>query len=263
LIRGTDTDTMSDRPLKVVARWRALLVSAAGKPKLGRARMLLVTALVVAAALVASAAALAGPSAPPPAARNLALSYFTTGLTRAEVVSIAGRAEHDYRIDEGRIVAIRPGSIDLLERDGTRQTIPVAGRVFGLLRGTRVVTVRDNGGPATQVRPSGQARVLGRAFFGATFVRAEVLFYVGKAAHDYRIDEGRIVSAKAGSSITLLERDGTRQAIPISASTVVSANGQPVDQSALVKGQTAVTIREGDGPAEQILLATGLALGRR
>jgi len=226
--------------------------------------MLLVATLVVTVALVASAAGLAGPNAPPQAARDLALTYFSTGLTRAEVVSIGGRAEHDYRIDEGRIVAIRPGSIDLLERDGTRQTIPIAGRVVGvLLRGTRVVTVRDNGGPATQVRPSGQARILGRAFFGPTFVRAEVLFYLGKSAHDYRIDEGRIVAAKAGSSITLLERDGTRQAIPVSASTVVSANGQPVDQSALVKGQAAVTIREGDGPAEQILLATGLALGRR
>src|SRR5579859_1144719 len=124
-------------------------------PPLALARMLLVTALVVAVALVASAAGLAGPSAPPPAARNLALSYFSTGLTRAEVVSIAGRTEHDYRIDEGRIVAMRPGSIDLLERDGTRQTIPVAGRPagLGLVRGTRVVTVRDNGGPATQVRP--------------------------------------------------------------------------------------------------------------
>jgi hypothetical protein len=225
--------------------------------------MLLVATLVVTVALVASAAGLAGPNAPPQAARDLALTYFSTGLTRAEVVAIGGRAEHDYRIDEGRIVAIRPGSIDLLERDGTRQTIPVAGRVFGLLRGTRVVTVRDNGGPATQVRPSGQARLLGRAFFGATFVRAEVLFYLGRSAHDYRIDEGRIVAAKAGTSITLLERDGTRQAIPVSASTVVSANGQPVDQSALVRGQTAVTIREGDGPAEQILLATGIALGRR
>ena len=230
-----------------------------------RARTLLVTTLVVAVALVASAVALAGPSAPPPAARNLALSYFSTGLTRAEVVSVAGRAEHDYRIDEGRIVAMRPGAIDLLERDGTRQTIPVAGRpaALGLVRGTRVVTVRDNGGPATQVRPSGQARALGKVFFGATFVRAGVLFYLGKSAHDYRIDEGRIVAVKAGSSITLLERDGTRQAIPVSSSTVVSANGQPVDQSALLKGQTAVTIREGDGPAEQILLATGLALGRR
>ena len=235
------------------------------------ARMLLVAIVSAVAALVVSTAGLAGPSAPPTAARDLALTYFSTGLTRAEVVSVVGRAEHDYRIDEGRVVAIRPGSIDLLERDGTRQTIAIAGparagRGLGagvLVRGTRVVTVTDNGGPATQIRPSNQARLLGRAFFGATFVRAEVLFYQGKTPHDYRIDEGRIVAVKQGSSLTLLERDGTRQAIEISPSTIVSANGQPVDQSALVKGTAAVTIREGDGPASQIILATGLAVGRR
>lgn len=242
------------------------------RPPFALARMLLAAAAVAIAALAASAAGLAGPNAPPLAARDLALTYFSNGLTRAEVVSIVGRAEHDYRIDEGRIVAIRPGAIDLLERDGTRQTIAtspqtqIGGRVLGptvLVRGTRVVTVRDNGGPATQVRPSGQARLLGRAFFGATFVRAEVLFYQGRTPHDFRIDEGRIIAVKAGSTITLLERDGTKQVIPVNASTVISANAQPVDQTTLARGQTAVTIREGDGPAEQILLATGLVLGRR
>lgn len=232
------------------------------------ARMVLVAALGV-VALVGPAAGLAGPTAPPAAARDLALTYFATGLTRAEIVTVAGRAEHDYRIDEGRLVAVRPGAIDLLERDGTRQTIAInrkiqaGGRILGptvLVRGTRVVTVRDNGGPAMQVRPSNQSRVLGRGFFGPTFVRAEVLFYQGGAAHDFRIDEGRIVAAKPNSSLTLLERDGTSQAIQISASTIVSANGQPVDQSALVKGQTAVAIRDGDAPASQVLLATGLTL---
>ena len=233
------------------------------------ARMVLVATVAV-AALVASAAGLAGSSAPPTAARDLALTYFSTGLTRAEVVTVGPRVEHDYRIDEGRIVAIRPGSIDLLERDGTRQTIAVTrqGRLVGraagiLVRGTRVVTVRDNGAPASQIRQSGQARVIGKAFFGPAFVRAEVLFYQGKVAHDYRIDEGQIVSVKPNSSITLAERDGTRQPIAISASTIVAANGQPVDQGSLVKGQTAVTIREGDGPASQILLATGIVLGGR
>ncbi len=233
------------------------------------AKMVLVTAVAV-AALVVSAAGFAGPNAPPTAARDLALTYFSTGLTRAEVVTVGGRVEHDFRIDEGRIVAIRPGSIDLLERDGTRQTIAVnrqvrlVGRAAGILvRGTRVVTVRDNGEPASQIRQSGQARIIGRAFFGPTFVRAEVLFYQGKVAHDYRIDEGQIVAVKPNSSITLLERDGTRQAIAISANTIVAANGQPIDQASLVKGQTAVTIREGDGPASQILLATGLLVGGR
>jgi hypothetical protein len=232
--------------------------------------MVLVATLGV-AALVGSATGLAGPTAPPTAARDLALTYFSTGLTRAEVVTVAGRSEHDYRIDEGRLVAVRAGSIDLLERDGTRQTIAInrkaaGGRILGptvLVRGARVVTVRDNGGPATQIRPSNQSRILGKAFFGATFVRAEVLFYQGGAAHDFRIDEGRIAAVKQNSSLTLLERDGTSQAIQISAGTIVSANGQPVDQSSLVRGQTAVAIRDGDGPASQVLLSTGLVLVRK
>jgi hypothetical protein len=229
--------------------------------------MVLVAAVAV-AALVFSTAGLAGPSAPPTAARDLALTYFSTGLTRAEIVTVGPRVEHDYRVDEGRVVAVRPGSIDLLERDGTRQTIALnrqvrlVGRATGILvRGTRVVTVRDNGGPATQIRQSGQARIIGKAFFGATFVRAEVLFYQGKVAHDYRIDEGQILAVKPNSSITLLERDGTRLPIAISANTIVAANGQPLDQGSLVKGQTVVAIREGDGPASQVLLAAGFAVG--
>jgi len=32
---------------------------------------------------------------------------------------------HDYRIDEGRLIAVRPNAVDLLERDGTRQTIAI------------------------------------------------------------------------------------------------------------------------------------------
>ena len=240
----------------------------------GRALRLPAVALAATMALAVAAPGFASKVAPPRAARDLAQTYFTGAFTRAEVVTIAGRYVHDWRVDEGRVVAVRPNAIDLLERDGTRQTIAIGaqtvvsgvGRIFApgaIARGTRVVTLRDGNGPAQQVRPSAWGRILGTTLLGATLVRAEVLNSQAKTLHDYRIDEGRIVSAKAGSSITLLERDGTRQAIPISASTVVSANGQPVDQSALVKGQTAVTIREGDGPAEQILLATGLALGRR
>lgn len=233
------------------------------------ARMVLVAALGV-AALAGSAAGLAGPNAPPTAARSLALTYFAAGLTRAEVVTLGARVEHDFRIDEGRVVAIRAGSVDLLERDGTRQTIAITGparrlgRATGVLvRGMRVVTVRDNGRPAALIRPSAQSGIIGQSFFGAAFVRAEVLSYQGGAAHDFRIDEGRIVAVKPSSSLTLLERDGTSQTIQISAGTIVSAGGQPVDQSALLKGQTAVAIRDGDGPASEVLLATGLVLGRR
>jgi hypothetical protein len=206
-------------------------------------------------------------------ARDLAQIYFASGFVRAEVVTMAGRVEHDYRIDEGRVVAVRQTSIDLLERDGTRQTIAIGtqtvisgvgplsslGRVA---RGIRVVALRDGNGAAQQIRPSTWARVLGRTLMGGALVRAEVLNFQSKTLHDYRIDQGRIVVVKP-ASITLAERDGSRQTIGVTASTLVTLGGLAVDQSEVTKGLTAIAIREGDGAAEQIMLGTGtLAVGR-
>lgn len=218
-------------------------------------------------ALVAPTAAPAAKGAPPATARDLSLTYFSSTLIRAEVVTLAGRIEHDYRVDEGKVVAVRANAVDLLERDGTRQTIAIGsqtqivgvGRLSGpgkVAKGIRVVALRDGSSPAQQIRPTSWARVLGRSLFGTTLVRAEILDYVGQTVHDYRLDEGRIVGVKP-AALTLLERDGTRQIVPISSTTLVSMAGQLVDQGAVAKGLAALTIREGDGPAEQILLATG------
>ncbi len=258
MIRGTDyRQTMSDR-----------------RPPLALARLLFVAAVVTTAVLIATAAGQASQGAPPATARDLAQTYFSGALVRAEVLSYSGRVEHDFRIDEGRVVAVRTNAIDLLERDGTRQTIQIGpqtsiagvGRLFTpnvVVRGARVVAVRDGGGPATQIRPSAAARILGRTFFGPTLVRAEVLNYQGKVLHDYRIDEGRIVNVKQ-AAVTLLERDGTKQTIPVGPTAVVTMAGQLVDQSFVIKGLTAITIREGGGPAEQIMLASPAPVtGRR
>jgi hypothetical protein len=243
------------------------------RPPFVRARTIVAVVAATAAALVASTAGFAAPGAPPGAARDLAQTYFSTTLTRAEVVSVVARVVHDYRIDEGRVTAVRPNAIDLLERDGTRQTIALAastqvmgfGRSSGLpsfLRGARVIAIRDGAGPATQIRPSGSGRVLSKVFFTDSLVRAEVLTYAAKTLHDYRLDEGRIVSVRPGS-ITLQERDGTRQQIAVSPSTLVTLAGQPADLSAVTRGLAAITIREGDGPALEIRLFPGFLAGRR
>jgi hypothetical protein len=237
-----------------------------------RARTLLAAVAAVLAVLAASAAGFAAPGAPPGAARDLAQVYFSNALTRAEVVSVVGHSVHDYRIDEGRVTAVRPNAIDLLERDGTRQTISVAastqirglGRLFGprsVARGMRVVAITDGVGPAAQIRPSGSAGALGKLFFGVTLVRAEVLTYFAKTLHDVRIDEGRVVLVRP-ASITLLERDGTRQTIAVSPSTLVTVSGQPADVSAVTRGLTAITVRVGDDPAQEIRLFPA-ALGLR
>jgi hypothetical protein len=241
------------------------------RPPLVRARTLLAAGASLVVALTATAAGQSARVAPPSIARDLAQAYFTNTFTRAEVLTAAGRVEHDYRIDEGRVIAVRPNAIDLLERDGTRQTIALngqtqmpGGRLSGIaigLRGARVVTLTDNGGAATLVRPSATARALGKALFGPTLVRAEIVTFAGKV-QDVQIDQGKITAVRPGS-VTLLERDGTRQAIPVATTAVVTEAGATLDSSAIVKGLSAITVRVDNAPAQQVFLApTVVGFGR-
>ena len=64
--------------------------------------------------------------APPHEARALGELFFNKNMARAEVVIVRGGIVHDYRIDQGKVVGVRGGSIELLEQDGTRQLIPVS-----------------------------------------------------------------------------------------------------------------------------------------
>jgi len=118
------------------------------------------------AALVVGATSLASSSAPVPEARTLGQTFFGKGMARAEVVMVTGGVIHDYRIDQGKVTASRNGTVQLLERDGTRQTIPLApdveiwanGHLSSMLAvPTRVnaITIRDGDQPATVVRITG------------------------------------------------------------------------------------------------------------
>ena len=49
---------------------------------------------------------------------------------------VRGGVVHDYRIDQGKVVIVRGGSIELLERDGTRQLIPVSPTAQVIVNGT-------------------------------------------------------------------------------------------------------------------------------
>jgi hypothetical protein len=84
------------------------------------------------------------------------------GFVRAEIVTRAGGAIHDYRADRGRIRQIRPGEVTLRELDGTIVAIPVAagaqvrldGRAASyqqLRRGMQAVVIRDGDAPAIRV----------------------------------------------------------------------------------------------------------------
>lgn len=94
---------------------------------------------------------------------SLATYFFGPKLVRAEVLIKDGGVLHDYRIDRGVIRAKSPGTLSVLERDGSLIPIPIApsaaitlgGRPseFSALRRGMVVTViRDGDAPASEVR---------------------------------------------------------------------------------------------------------------
>lgn len=95
---------------------------------------------------------------------------------------------------------------------------------------------------------------LGNYFFGPKLVRAEVLVKDGGVLHDYRIDRGAI-RAKAGGTLTLLERDGTLVQIPVAPTAAITIGGRPAPYSALRKGMVATVIRDGDAPASEVRAA--------
>lgn len=141
-------------------------------PPLSRSRRRLrriVLAGAAALSLVAVATGLAASQAPPRDARALGELFFGPSMARAEVVLVVRGEVRDYRIDQGRIMAVRPEGLDLLERDGTRLLVPVAptaqvvvnGRPASLLdlaRGMSVITIRDGDHPAETVRATGGGR---------------------------------------------------------------------------------------------------------
>ncbi len=121
-----------------------------------------VLATVGAAAVVASLALVQRGGAGP---GSLGAFFFGPKLVRAEVVIADGGTVHDYRVDRGRIRAATPGTLSLLERDGTTVAVPVAvdadirvsGRKvpFNRLRrmtGRIATTIREGDQPAATVQ---------------------------------------------------------------------------------------------------------------
>ena len=92
---------------------------------------------------------------------------------------------------------------------------------------------------------------LGTYFFGPKLVRAEVLVKDDGVLHDYRIDRG-VVRAKAGGTLTLLERDGTLVQIPVAPTAAITIGGTPAAYAQLRRGMVATVIRDGDAPANEV-----------
>jgi len=90
--------------------------------------------------------------------RSLGNDFFGPKLVRAEVITSEGGAIHDYRVDRGRIRSIGPGSLTLLEKDGTLVSVPVAATADVTLHGDRVLLTRLRRGlVATTVRDGAAA----------------------------------------------------------------------------------------------------------
>lgn len=96
--------------------------------------------------------------------RGLAQYFFGPKLVRAEIVVRDAGEVRVYRVDRGRIRAVRPAlnALTIIERDATVVTIPVAqdaevtlgGRVVSLTalrRGMTVTTARLGDAPAETV----------------------------------------------------------------------------------------------------------------
>jgi hypothetical protein len=120
-----------------------------------------------------------------------------------------------------------------------------------------VVTAALALGGVVSSTPAGVAGpgALAKRFFGPSMVRAEVVLKVDGEVRDYRLDRGRIRMARDGV-IVLFERDRTLVSVPISPSTTILLNNQPVAESSLRRGMQALTIRQGDGPAETVVAFT-------
>ena len=133
-------------------------VDNARMPRKGIAVWTVAALLALNAVLLAEGAGLALPG-------PLGTYFFGPKLVRAEVLVKDGGVLHDYRVDRGVIRAKSPGTLSVLERDGSLVTISVAptatitidGRpaTFSALRRQMVVTViRDGDNPAIEVRAS-------------------------------------------------------------------------------------------------------------
>jgi len=103
-------------------------------------------------------------------------------------------------------------------------------------------------------QPSGALPLgLGNRFLGPNMLRAEIVVKVGGSYHDYLLDNGRIRNLNAGTSIvTLVEKDGKVVSVPVAPNARITLNGTTVPFSSLRRGLRAMTIRDGNAPADTV-----------
>ena len=194
-------------------------------------------------------------------------------MIRAEIiVKGSSTTPHDYRLDRGKLLKrYTAGTLNLLEKDGTKTPVKVASGARVILNGLpstlrrlragmQIAVAHDRDLPADTVyaasgrgTPKWPAPVAA-VMFGSRLIRAEIALQ-DTTLHDYRVDQGRIKQVGV-STLVLRELDGTDVTINISPAARIKLNGKNASFVQLRKGIMATTIHDGDKPADQVY-ATG------
>jgi len=225
-------------------------------------------------AVLACVAALAAPAlAGRPLPASVSSYLLGPKLIRAELYVQAGAVQHDYQLDRGRLQKrYANGQLTIVKQSGPI-TVKVAATARVLLNGKlsslralrarmQVAVLHDKELPAQQVWASSKSAptlpsVVATLLLGNQLVRAEIGVASGDPTtpHDFLIDHGRIKQVGV-FTLTLRERDGTIVTINVSPTARVRLNGQNASFVDLRKGMMAMTIHDGDKPADQVY-ATG------
>ncbi len=96
-------------------------------------------------------------------------------------------------------------------------------------------------------------RSLQAYFYGPAMIRAEVIVKEDGVVHDYRLDRGRIRSI-SGDTIVLRERDGLVVPVEIAADAEIRGRRAGVRGLGLRRGMLVETVRDGDAPAETVVI---------
>jgi len=228
----------------------------------------LIVALLACTAVLA-APALAGQLLP----KSVSSYLLGPKLIRGELYVQAGAVQHDYQLDRGRLQKrYANGQLTIIKQAGPI-SVKVAPLAHKLLNGKpvgvralrarmQVAVLHDKELPAQLVwastkSPPNLPIPVTNLLLGSQLVRGEIAVASGDptAPHDYLLDHGRIRQVGA-STVTLRERDGTVVTINVSPTARIKLNGKNASFLQLQKGMMALTIHDGDKPADQVF-ATG------
>jgi hypothetical protein len=223
------------------------------------------TIAVLACTVALAAPALAGRPLP------TSVSSYLLGpkMIQAELYLQTGAVQHDYLLDRGPLQKrYAKGQLTIVKESGP-VTVKVAATARVLLNGKpsslralrarmQIAVLHDKELPAQLVWASTKSAPtlpisVTNLLLGSQMVRAEIGVASSDptAPHDFLLDHGRIRSVGI-FTVTLREKDGTVVTINVSPSARVKLNGQNGSFVQLRKGMMALTIHDGDKPADQV-----------